>query len=734
MKKVVIKVGGMTCSACSNHVAKYLNKQEHVIDATVNLVLGQATIYMDDKINLKDISRYVEESGYIYEGIFREKDILKENKTNKNILILMTILAIMVMYISMGPMTGLPIPNILSNTSAYILTMSIFSIIFLLYGKDILKNGIKNIINLSPNMYSLVSIGLISSIIYTIINIVLIIRGNHHLIHDLYFEAICIVIYFVKLGKFIESNAKEKTKDALKDLVSITPEKAILLKKDKEIETTIDEVKVKDLLIVKPGMRVAVDGIIKSGSAHFDESFITGESISKKKKKGESIVAGSINLDGVVEYEATKIGPKSTISEIVRLVIDASNSKTDVERLADKISGIFVPTIILIAIITLIGYLILGFNIEDAINSFITVLLVACPCALGLATPLAIVVSVGIFSRKNILVKNASTIEELSKIDTIIFDKTGTLTKGNLEVSKIFNFTKKKDDEILDIIANLEENSTHPIGNAFKKYKVNDLFVSDFKNISGIGLKGTIKGDEYYLGNAKLFEYLKIENEYEKEEFYLTNHANSICYLIKNNKVLALTGVKDIIRDDIKKLIFKLKKLNLDVIMLTGDNTNTANVIAKEIGINKIYANVLPKEKYEIIDNLKKENKHIMMIGDGINDAPALTTANVGVSISSGTDIAASSSDIIILNDDLHKIIDILRIGKSTISKIKSNLFFAFLYNIIMIPIAIGLFKQNGLVLNPMIASLAMMLSSITVIVNTLILRVKEKRYEKNSN
>ena len=502
---------------------------------------------------------------------------------------------------------------------------------------------------------------------------------------------------------------------------------ALLKVNNKEKEVSIDEVKKNDILICKPGMKIAVDGVITSGKSYIDESFITGESIPVKKTIDDKVVAGSINVDGYIEYKAQKIGKNSTISEIVRLVVEATSTKAPIQRIADKVSSYFVPSVMLIAFITFILYLIFNSSFNEAIISFVTVLVVACPCALGLATPLAIVISEGVCAKNGILVKSSETLENANKVDTIVFDKTGTLTYGNLKISKIYNYSNYSDEELIKKIASIETKSTHPIKNAFINYieerniKLDEI--SNFKNISGIGLEANIVKNKIYIGNNKLFKKLKIDNAYTNDEKKLSNLGNSIVYVIENKNVLGLIGVKDIIRDNAKDTIKYLKKLDKKIIMLTGDNENTANIIAQSIGIKDVISNVMPQEKVKVIKNLIKDGNNVMMVGDGINDAPSLVSADIGVSMNSGTDIAADSSDVILMNDDLEKIISLISISKKTISNIKQNLFWAFFYNVCMIPIAIGLLKPFNISMNPMFAGFAMMISSLTVVFNSLRLK-----------
>lgn len=727
MKKVILKIDGMSCSACQNRVEKYLNKQDGV-NASVNLVMQQALIEYDEtKVCLSDLDRFVSESGYKSLGVYNEKEESKKDNTI-TYLIIFGFLILLIMYISMSHMIGLkgiPFLDMHKYPVNYAISLLILTIPFVLFGFNIIKSGISKLLHFSPNMDSLVSIGIISSLIYSTINLTLIINGRYELASHLYFESSAMIIYFVKLGRYIDKNSKERTKEAIKELVQITPDSALIKTTDGFREVTIDEVNKGDILICKPGMKVAVDGVIVSGESHFNESFITGESISYKKKIDDQVVAGAINLDGYIEYKALHVGPESTISNIVRLVTEATNTKAPISTLADKISGYFVPGIILIAIITLLTYLVLGHSFNESIISFVTVLLVACPCALGLATPLAMVVSVGNSARKGILIKSSEVLENARNIDTIIFDKTGTLTYGNLKISKIYNYSEYSEKEILSNIASIENYSSHPIANSFKEYYNKDIIANNFSNINGIGVCAEINKDKYYIGNNKLIKKIHLLDKHRSDELELSEKGNSIVYVIKNKKVIALIGVKDVVRDNSKQVIHKLLTLKKDIIMLSGDNEKTATNIANEIGIKKVIANVLPNEKENIIKKLKKDGHKVMMVGDGINDAPSLVSSDIGVSIENASDIASSSADIILINNDLSKIIDIFNISNKTIRIIKQNLFWAFIYNIFMIPLAIGLLKPFNLSLSPMLASLFMTISSLTVVLNSL--RLKNK-------
>lgn len=718
MKKIVLKIDGMTCSACSSGLEKYLKRQKGIIDVNVNLILAIATITYED-LKIKSIENYIKEAGFKSLGEFKSLDDNTTFKKEKKKLIFFGLLLIILMYITMAHMIGLP--NLNSYPKIYSLILILFSLMFLIYGFDIIKNGFKNLIHKIPNMDTLVTFSVISSLIYSLYGVFKIFNNDLSYIHNLYFESSCMVIYFIKLGRFIEGISKDKTKDAIKSLVQITPQYAVIKKNKTEEKITIDEVKVDDILICYPGDKIAVDGIVVSGKTHVNESFITGESKPVLKEKNSTVIAGSINYDGIINYQAKKIGRNSTISEIVRMVVESTNSKTKIQRIADKVSGIFVPIIFIIALTTFLLHILFGTSFANSLNYFVTVLVVACPCALGLAVPLVVVISNGKCAKKGLFLKKAEVIENARHIDTIVFDKTGTLTYGILKIDEVFNYSDINDKELLKIVSSLEANSTHPIATAFSKNNL--LKVDDFENIVGMGIYGKIKGKDYYVGNLKLLQKLKIKDTHSLDYEFLTDQGCSILYVISNQKVIALIGVKDIIRNNIKDLIQSLKNLKINVIMLTGDNKRIAQLIAYELGIDEILADVLPQQKASFIKSLIEDNKKVLMIGDGINDAPALVNATIGVSISDGTDIAVDSSDVVLMNNDLNNIIELLEISKSSFRIIKQNLFWAFFYNLVMIPVAAGILSPFNIVMNPMIASLAMTLSSLTVVFNSLRLR-----------
>ena len=735
MKKINLKIGGMSCSACSNGLEKYLNKQTRVISASVNLVMANALIEYDEGVlNRKKIEKFVKEAGFESLGLFDEFEKNSSPKMSKLWFVIMTALAVILMYISMGSMIGLPeIPFLAmhAHDKAFASSLLILTVPFLVYGFDIIKSGFKNLFHRTPNMDTLVTLGVLTSLIYSIFSVVMIFMGHHHYIHRLYFESAAIVIYFIKLGRYIDSVSKDKTKEAIQSLVQITPKDAVIKTAEGEKKVTIDEIQKGDTVICKPGERIAVDGTITFGKTHLDESFITGESKPAAKEIGAKVIAGSINYDGYIEYSAERIGKESTISEIVHIVTEASSAKIPLARIADRISSYFVPTIIGIAILSFVGYLAAGQGFNAALNTFVTVLVVACPCSLGLATPLAIVVSEGRCAKNGILIKKGDVLETASKINKVIFDKTGTLTYGNLKISRVIDFGKMPEKDMMSLVCSAEAKSSHPISKAFAEYaKDNTLTLSEpeqFENIDGMGIRTVIGGKSYYFGNAKLLAKYGIENDRLDDANALADEGNTLVYVADEVQILSIIGINDIIRDNVDRLIRTLHSFHVEPIMLTGDNEQTAKKIAAQAGIEHVISGVLPAEKGNVIKKLKAEGDKVMMIGDGINDSPALALSDIGVSVNSGSDIAMNSADVILMNDDLMKIPELIRTSRATVRNIKQNLFWAFFYNCLMIPIAIGALKHFNITINPMIASLAMTLSSFTVIINALRLRGSKK-------
>lgn len=733
MKKVLLKIDGMTCSACSSGLEKYLNKQDGIKEAVVNLVMNNASVEYDDtKLTLEQVEKFVEKAGFTSLGIDNFEKDEKKKSNEKYKLIGITIISLLVLYISMSHMVGLPvIPflHMLNHPVNFAVALFILTTIVLVMGRDILKNGYKNLIHKTPNMDTLVTIGVLASYIYSIYGTIQILKGQKDYVENLYYESAAIVIFFIKIGKFVENKNKDKTKEALKSLMSITPNNATIIRDEKEVKLTIDEIQKGDIVICKPGEKIAVDGEIVDGETHINESFITGESVPVKRVVGSKVIAGSINYEGTIKYKAEKIGRESTVSEIVRLVAGATATKAPIAKIADKISGYFVPVVLVIAVISFVLWFAISKDLAHAINIFVSILVVACPCSLGLATPLAVVIASGNASKKGILVKTSEALENTHKVKTICFDKTGTLTKGTLSVSKIYNYGGIEENELIKKVASIENKSEHPIARAIVNYAKEKNIeleeVKEFKAIAGFGVSAeTSEGDKYLIGNSKLMNDENIEILNDEDEKTLVNEGNSILFVSKNGKLVALIGVKDVLKENVAEVIKELKAKHIEIVMLTGDNEKTAEIIAKQIGIDKVISNVTPKEKAEKIKELKKDGL-VMMCGDGINDSVSLVTSDIGVSISSGTDIAMDSAQVVIMNDDLEKINELREISEKTIKNIKQNLFWAFFYNVCMIPIACGILEPFGVEMNPMIAAFAMTISSLTVVLNALRLRTK---------
>ena len=731
MKKVLLKIDGMTCSACSSGLEKYLNKQDGIKSASVNLIMNNANIeYDDEKLTLEQVEKFVEKAGFTSLGIDNFEKEKKKDSNEKYKLVNISVISILTLYISMSHMVGLPvIPffNMMKYPVNYAVSLLILTLVVLFLGRDILKNGYKNLIHKTPNMDTLVMIGVLASFVYSLYATIEILKGRTEYVESLYYESVVVVIFFIKIGKLIENKNKDKTKEALQNLMSITPNHATVMKYGKEAVVTLDEIKKDDIVICKPGEKIAVDGEIIEGETHINESFITGESVPVKRVVTSKVIAGSINYEGTIKYRAEKIGKDSTVSEIVRLVANATSTKAPIAKVADKVSGYFVPTVLAISLIAFSIWFVVSKDVRTALNIFVSVLVVACPCSLGLATPLAIVIASGNASRKGILIKTSEALENAHKVKTICFDKTGTLTTGNLSISEIYNYSNMSDEELLKKIASVENASEHPIARAIvTSAKNNNIEIESIENFTalvGLGVSAnTLDGKRILIGNKKLMIQQGVQLKNQVDEDALTNDGNSILFVSIDNNLVALLGVKDILKENASSVIKELKEKKIDVVMLTGDNEKTANIIANQLGIEKVFSNITPKEKAMRIKELKEKGV-VMMCGDGINDSVSLVTADIGISISSGTDIAMDSASVILMKDNLEKINDLIEISRKTIRNIKQNLFWAFFYNVCMIPIACGILEPFGITLNPMMAALAMTVSSLTVVLNALRLK-----------
>ena len=714
MKNIILNVGGMTCSGCSAGLEKYLNKQDGIFSASVNLVLATVKIEYDENLlDVNKLNKFIEESGFTSYG----EEYNKNKRTPERfVLLIYTVLTILLMYISMGNMFKIKMPNIIdmhSNPIIYAVSLAVITFLYFIYGFDIIKSGIKNLVNKMPNMDSLIMIGVIVNYLYSLFNMILVFRGDMNGLHHLYFEASAMTILFVKIGRFIDKNNRIKATDAVKGLVSVTPKNAVKLVDGEEKTVTINEISKGDIIVCRPGEKIAVDGIVRKGRTNINEALITGESKPVHKEIGDEVIAGSINCNGYIEYEAVRIGRETNISNIVKMVVEATNSKTEIQKFVDKVSGIFVPAIFIIAVLASILNFVIIRDISIAVNVFVTVLVVACPCALGIATPLAMVVSIGKLSKNGIFIKSSESLEILKDIKNVVFDKTGTLTNGKFSIVE-----KNISDENMLILQSIEFNSKHPIAQSICEFSnFNKIEVTNFREIEGYGLQADIGNTTYYVGSSKFVKEQCINNIYENDEERFLSKGYTIVYLFNNDGVLGIVGLADTVKDGVKDLIQELKNMNKNIYMLTGDNEASAKIIANEIGIDNVESNLTPKQKLVYVSNMNDDTNSVMMVGDGINDSPSLKSAAIGVSVEGGSDISADSSDIILMNSNIGIISLLLKVGKKTNRIIKQNLFWAVFYNCLMIVIATGLLPIH---INPMIASMAMMMSSLMVVFNSL--------------
>lgn len=735
MEKKTLKIAGMTCAACSSRIEKVLNKQEGVIKAEVNLVMEKLDLEYDDNIIDENIIvSKIEQIGYkvindnIDDNIRKDKEIKRMYFKVK----LAILFAIPLFYIAMAPMLKLPFIDALEpmkHSILYSLIELILVLPIIIIGNNFYINGFKNLIKLSPNMDSLIAIGTSSALIYSLYNTILIINGNHMAVDNLYYESAGIIITLILIGKTLETVSKNKTSAAIKKLMELEVKNALIIKDGQELEIAIEDVKIGDILVAKPGMKIAVDGIVVEGYSSVDESMLTGESMPQEKKINDKVFAACININGNIRYQATKVGKDTLLAQIIKAVEKAQQTKAPIAKMADIVAGIFVPIVILIAIIASLAWLVSGADISFVLKIFISILVIACPCALGLATPTAIVVGTGKASEYGILFKNSEALEISHQANCIVLDKTGTITLGKPTVSDVLLLSDINEEELIKKVASIEKMSEHPLSQAIVKYseelKIDLIKVEEFKSISGQGIEALLNDTRILIGNERLMNSYGISiNFFQDKISDLSNEAKTAILIAFDNEIVAIIAVSDVIKETTKEAIVKLKEMNLKVIMMSGDNKHTANVISQKVGITKVIAEVLPQDKANEIRKLQDNNNSIIMVGDGINDAPALVQANIGMAIGNGTDIAIESADVVLIKNDLLDVVKAIDISTKTIRNIKQNLFWAFIYNIVGIPIAAGLlYLIGGPLLNPIIAALAMSLSSVSVLSNALRLR-----------
>jgi len=730
------KIEGMTCTACASRVEKVTNKMPGVENAVVNFATEKLSISFDaDKVTFGEVKATVEKAGY---KLIREEDnvnnegkkVTEQSKLLKR-LILSLVFTVPLLIITMGHMVGMPLPEIIDpmiNPFNFAIIQLVLTLPVVLTGYKFYSIGYRNLFKLSPNMDSLIAIGTSAAFIYSLYGTYEIYMGDAHFAMMLYYEASATILALITLGKYLESVSKGKTSQAIKKLMGLAPKTATIVRNGKEIVLPIDEVIVGDIVIVKPGEKLPVDGEVVEGNTSVDEAMLTGESIPVEKTVGSKVIGASINKTGFIKYKATKVGKDTALAQIIKLVEDAQGSKAPIAKMADIIASYFVPIVIGLAIFASIAWLIAGETGTFSLTIFIAVLVIACPCALGLATPTAIMVGTGKGAEYGVLIKGGEALEVTHQIDTIVFDKTGTITEGKPVVTDIVTRNISK-DELLILAASSEKGSEHPLGEAIVKGAEEKNLtlkeISNFNAIPGHGIQVEIEGKNILLGNKKLMVGNSIEiGDLGNESDRLANEGKTPMYIAIDNKLEGIIAVADTVKASSNEAIENLHKMGIKVAMITGDNKKTADAIAKQVGIDIVLSEVLPEDKANEVKKLQEKGSKVAMVGDGINDAPALAQADIGIAIGTGTDVAIESANIVLMKGDLRDVSTAIKLSKATIRNIKQNLFWAFGYNVLGIPVAMGLLHVfGGPLLNPMIAAAAMSLSSVSVLTNALRLR-----------
>ena len=740
---VTIPIGGMTCAVCAQRVEKAMKKLDGVTSASVNFASEKATVvYEPQTVRLSAIREAIEKAGYEALEINKE-DAADEDRQRKEkeIKILQTklvvsaLFSVPLLYIAMAPMitfVRLPFPEGLDPMGFPLL----YALVELLLvapaigvGYRFYTVGYKSLWQRSPNMDSLIAIGTTAAVLYSLYNTWLIANGNFGAVDHLYYESAGVIITLILLGKTLEAISKGRTGEAIKKLMGLAPKTAIIIEDGKEKEIPIDEVEIGDIIVVKPGGKIPVDGSVIEGHTAIDESMLTGESMPVNKKAGDPVYTASLNTTGTIRFRAEKIGSDTALAQIIKLVEDAQGSKAPIAQMADIVSGYFVPVVCVIALVAGIGWYIGTGNIELALTIFTAVLVIACPCALGLATPTAIMVGTGKGAENGILIKGGEALETAHKIDTIIFDKTGTITEGKPTVTDVITIEGVEKNQLLQVTASAEKGSEHPLGQAIvrgaEEKSLEMLPMEHFESLTGRGIEAQMDGQTVLAGNRKLMEERNISlRALEAESDRLAEEGKTPMYVALNGKLSGIVAVADVVKQSSRDAIRELHNMGIEVAMITGDNKKTASAIARQVGIDQVLAEVLPQDKSNEVKKLQAQGRKVAMVGDGINDAPALAQADIGIAIGSGTDVAMESADIVLMRSDLIDVPTAILLSKKTIRNIKQNLFWAFGYNVIGIPIAAGvLYLFGGPLLNPIFAAAAMSLSSVSVLTNALRLK-----------
>ena len=748
-EKKEYKLSGMTCAACAMTVEMAVKDLETVEEVSVNLATERLSLLPKAGFDSQQVLDAVAEAGYQAEekgknkpSDVSEEAVIKAQKLQKKKqeLLILLITALPLLYISMGSMVGLPLPSFLDHMThplVFVLSQLLLTLSAVWIGRGFYQRGFRNLIKQHPNMDSLIAVGTSAAFFYSLYSVSQVFLGHHAFVHQLYFESVAVIISLVLLGKYLESSAKGRTSQAIQSLLELVPSQATVIRYGEAVTIDTEDIRVGDIIRIKPGERMPVDGLVTEGQTFVDESMMTGESVPIEKKVGDTITSATINQNGSIDYQATRVGSDTTLAQIVRLVEEAQGSKAPIAALADKISLYFVPIVLSLATLSAFGwYFLAGESLSFSLSIFIAVLVIACPCALGLATPTAIMVGTGKGAENGILIKSGQALEAAYQLDTIVLDKTGTITVGKPSLTDLLPLGAFNRSDLLQLIASAEQHSEHPLAQAILEAAEEEgldlLPVSHFEAIVGRGLSAQVEGRQLLVGNESLMKEKNIDSSaFQEQLLELSQEGKTAMFVAVDGQLAGIIAVADEMKSSSLSAVQELQSMGLEVIMLTGDREETATAIAQKAGIPKVIAGVLPDGKAAAIKDLQEAGKKLAMVGDGINDAPALVQADVGIAIGSGADVAIESADVVLMHSDLQDVVKAIKLSQATIRNIKENLFWAFAYNTLGIPIAMGLLHLfGGPLLNPMLAGLAMSLSSVSVVVNALRLgRFKMKKY-----
>ncbi|RHE63280.1 Cu(2+)-exporting ATPase [Streptococcus gordonii] len=749
MEKKEYKLSGMTCASCAMTVEMAVKDLETVEDVNVNLATERLSLIPKEGFDSQQVLDAVTEAGYQAEekGKDRPSEVNEEAvaraqalRRKKQELLILLLTTLPLLYISMGSMVGLPLPSFLDHMAhplVFVLSQLLLTLPAVWIGRGFYQRGFRNLIKKHPNMDSLIAVGTSAAFLYSLYSVSQVFLGHHPFVHQLYFESVAVIITLILLGKYMESSAKGRTSQAIQSLLELVPSQATVIRYGEAVTIDTEDIRVGDIIRIRPGERMPVDGLVTDGQTFVDESMMTGESVPIEKKVGDTITSATINQNGSIDYQATRVGSDTTLAQIVRLVEEAQGSKAPIAALADKISLYFVPIVLSLATLSALGwYFLAGESLSFSLSIFIAVLVIACPCALGLATPTAIMVGTGKGAENGILIKSGQALEAAYQLDTIVLDKTGTITVGKPSLTDLLPLGDLNRPDLLRLIASAEQHSEHPLAQAIleaaKEEGLDLLPVSHFEAMVGRGLSAQVEDKRLLIGNESLMKENNIDSSaFQEQLLELSQEGKTAMFVAIDGQLVGILAVADKMKSSSLKAVQELQSMGLEVIMLTGDREETATAIAQKAGIQKVIAGVLPDGKATAIKDLQEADKKLAMVGDGINDAPALVQADVGIAIGSGADVAIESADVVLMHSDLQDVVKAIKLSQATIRNIKENLFWAFAYNTLGIPIAMGLLHLfGGPLLNPMLAGLAMSLSSVSVVVNALRLgRFKMKKY-----